>query len=145
MNTRSAALPITVFYDHSCPMCRSEMLAMKSRDHSNGMVLADCSAPEFDEAAYAKEGVKRADMMRLIHAKDAKGKWLIGVDVFVVVYALAGYRLMSAVWASRLLRPFLTRLYPWVADNRMWLSKFGVSKLFKVLEKPCNDGTCSIK
>jgi predicted DCC family thiol-disulfide oxidoreductase YuxK len=140
-------LPITVFYDHSCPMCRSEMLAMKSRDTANAIILADCSPADFDETPFVKDGIHRIDMMRLIHAKDADGKWLIGVDVFAVIYRLAGFRFLSAVWGSSILRPILSRLYPWVADNRMWLSKFGVPKFFSALEKPCGaDGTvCDIR
>jgi predicted DCC family thiol-disulfide oxidoreductase YuxK len=140
-------LPITVFYDHSCPMCRSEMLAMKSRDTANAFILADCSPTDFDETPFLKDGIHRIDMMRLIHAKDADGKWLIGVDVFAVIYRLAGFRFLSAVWGSSVLRPILSRLYPWVADNRMWLSKLGVPKFFSALEKPCGaDGTvCEIR
>jgi hypothetical protein len=54
---------------------------------------------------------------------------------------------MSAVWGSAILRPILSRLYPWVAKNRMWLSKFGVPKFFSTLEKPCgaDGGVCKIK
>jgi predicted DCC family thiol-disulfide oxidoreductase YuxK len=143
----TVTLPITVFYDHSCPMCRSEMLAMKSRDSANSMILVDCSPIDFDEAPFVKDGVHRIDMMKLIHAKDANGKWLIGVEVFAVIYRLAGLPFLSAVWESSLLRPILSRLYPWVANNRMWLSKFGVLKFFSALEKPCGaDGTvCEIR
>jgi predicted DCC family thiol-disulfide oxidoreductase YuxK len=143
----AVALPISIFYDHSCPMCRSEMLAMKSRDTGNAMILIDCSPADFDEAPFVKDGIYRIDMMKLIHAKDANGKWLIGVDVFAVVYRLAGMKFLSAIWGSRLLRPILSRLYPWVANNRMWLSKLGVPKLFSAMEKPCGaDGSvCSIE
>jgi predicted DCC family thiol-disulfide oxidoreductase YuxK len=145
--TYSPVLPITVFYDHTCPMCRSEMLGLKAKHNGNAIILVDCSPTDFDETPFVKDGIHRIDMMKLIHAKDANGKWLIGVDVFAVVYRLAGLRFLSAVWGSRLLRPILSRLYPWVANNRMWLSKFGVPKLFSAMEKPCgaDGGVCSIE
>jgi predicted DCC family thiol-disulfide oxidoreductase YuxK len=140
-------LPITIFYDHSCPLCRSEMLGLKSRDSGGNMILVDCSPADFNETPFAVDGIHRLDMMKLIHAKDANGKWLIGVEVFAIVYRLAGFRLMSALWGSSILRPVLSRLYPWVANNRMWLSKFGIPKLFSAIEKPCGaDGSvCEVK
>jgi predicted DCC family thiol-disulfide oxidoreductase YuxK len=139
--------PITIFYDHSCPLCRSEMLGLKSRDRGNGMILVDCSPTDFDDAPFVKDGIHRIDMMKLIHAKDANGKWLIGVEVFAVVYKLAGFRMLSAVWGSTVLRPILSRLYPWVANNRMWLSKFGIPKIFSAMEKPCEaeNGACTMR
>jgi predicted DCC family thiol-disulfide oxidoreductase YuxK len=74
----SPALPITVFYDHICPICRSEMLGLKTKDSSNTIFLVDCSPTDFDEAPFVEDCIHRIDMMKLIHAKDANGKWLIG-------------------------------------------------------------------
>src|SRR6185503_4293644 len=79
---RPVRLPLTVFYDASCPLCAGEMRALKARDRGDRLALVDCSAPEFEEAELLGDGLRRSDLMRLIHARDAHGRWFVGVDAF---------------------------------------------------------------
>lgn len=72
-------------------------------------------------------------MMKLIHARDAQGQWLIGVAVFEAAYGATGIIGMEKIWANRFLRPLWDRIYPWIADNRMFLSKLGLAKMFGVI------------
>ncbi|MFM9835367.1 MAG: hypothetical protein ACKVOA_04625 [Methylophilaceae bacterium] len=62
-------------------------------------------------------------MMEQIHAVDANGLWIKEVDVFAVAYRASGFEKLAKIWASRTLKPLLSRAYPWLADNRHWLSK----------------------
>jgi len=78
-----------------------------------------------DDAGYGRQ-----EMMRLIHARDANGKWLIGVAVFEAAYGATGIIGMEKMWANPFLRPVWNGIYPWIADNRMFLSKLGITKLF---------------
>lgn len=126
----SPTYPLTVYYDASCPLCRSEMETMKARDAGNVLRLVDCSAPAFSETTCATEGVTRPMMMVRIHARDAGGRWLRGVDVFAVVYRAAGFTTLARLYESRLLRPLFDRLYPWIADHRHVLSRWGLPRLF---------------
>lgn len=120
------AYPITVYYDASCRLCSAEIEAMKSRDAGDRLRLADCSA----EAFVAPEGVSREELMSRIHARDANGTWLRGIDVFAEVYEAAGFRRLARIYRSRALRPLLDRAYPWIADNRQALSKLGLARMF---------------
>jgi len=126
------AFPLAVFYDASCPLCRAEMEAIKARDTGNALQLVDCSAPDFDAVECAAEGITPAMMMARIHARDAAGRWLRGVEVFAVVYRAAGLYRMARIYESALLRPLLDRIYPWIADHRCLLSRFGLARLFRV-------------
>jgi len=120
---RPVRYPLTVFYDASCPLCATEMHALRRRVADGGLELVDCSAPDFDESVLAGVGIKRADLMDRIHARDAHGRWLVGVDVLEAAYAAAGLTPIAAVLGQPRLRPLLDRLYAWFARNRRWLSR----------------------
>jgi len=122
--------PLTVYYDASCPLCASEMHALKARDIEGLLVLADCSAPAFDEEPGLREGVTRKMMLERIHARDAAGRWSSGLDVFEAVYRAAGFTRLARMLGSARLRPLLDRIYPWIAANRYWLSRLGLGRVF---------------
>lgn len=126
------AYPITVYYDASCELCRAEVEAMKSRDDADRLRLIDASDSDF----VPPDGVTRDELMSRIHARDANGGWLRGVDVFAAVYEAAGFRRLARMYRSRALRPLLDRLYPWIADHRQALSALGLSRLFGLARRP---------
>lgn len=128
--------PLTVYYDAACPLCRSEMEALKARDAANVLRLVDCSAGDFDETPCAAEGVTRPMLMARIHARDVAGRWLVGLDVFAAVYGAAGFHGLAGIYGSRRLRPLLDRAYPWIAANRYALSRFGLPRLFRLFARP---------
>jgi predicted DCC family thiol-disulfide oxidoreductase YuxK len=122
-----AESPLTVYYDKSCPLCRTEVEGLAA--HAPSMRLVDCSAPGFTEAG----GVPREAMMSRIHARDAQGRWLRGMDVFAAIYGAAGFRRAARLYGSRALRPLFDRLYPWIADHRQALSRLGLPRLLRLL------------
>ncbi len=124
------AYPLRIYYDASCPLCRIEMNTLKQYDIKQRLQLVDCSPSAFSDAFAQEAGYARRAMMSLIHARDANGKWLIGVPVFEAAYGATGIIGMEKMWGNPLLRPLWDRIYPWVANNRMFLSKLGVTKLF---------------
>lgn len=126
----NVAWPLTVYYDASCPLCRTEIETLKARDGCDRLRLVDCSPPSFGSPG---DGVTRDDLMSRIHARDSRGRWLRGIDVFAAAYAAAGMRRVAALYASPLLRPLLDRAYPWVADHRMLLSRLGLSRVFRLV------------
>lgn len=117
----SVTYPLTIYYDASCPMCRVEMETLKEYDVGEKIILVDCANEGLDTPANCP--VTREAMMERIHAQDATGVWIKGVDVFEAAYSAAGFSKLSKFWGSKSLRPLLSRAYPWVADNRQWLSK----------------------
>lgn len=124
------AYPMRIYYDASCRLCRTEMYALKQYDIEERLFLVDCSPEKFSDEFADNAGYRRAEMMKLIHARDAAGQWLIGVAVFEAAYGATGIVGMEKMWANPRLRPFWNRIYPWIADNRMILSKLGITKLF---------------
>lgn len=117
----SIQYPLTIYYDASCPMCRSEMETLKAHDIDNKLVLRDCSDAGF-EAPNSCPVTKDA-MMDRIHAIDANGQWIDSTDVFAAAYAATGFNKIANFWGNERLQPLFKRVYPWVADNRGWLSK----------------------
>lgn len=149
------AYPLRIYYDASCPLCRTEMNTLKQYDVKQRLHLVDCSPLDFNDELAKQAGYERAAMMRLIHARDASGQWLIGVSVFEAAYGATGIIGMEKMWANPMLRPLWDRIYPWIADHRMGLSKLGVTRLFgwmvkraakKAIAKTraCADGVCEI-
>jgi len=152
---RSAiCFPLTIYYDASCPLCANEMRALKTADTDGKLVLEDCSSPAFDDRPYACHGITREAMMRLIHARDAEGRWLRGVDVFEAAYDAAGFAALARLWGHHRLRPWWDKLYPWIARNRYTLSRLGLPRIFRLLTRnaarrsasaaiqACSAGTC---
>lgn len=132
--------PLTVFYDASCPMCASEMLALKARGADSRLELVDCSAPEFDESVLSGVGITRADLMARLHARDAHGRWVAGLDALEAAYRAAGLERAASLWGSRRLRPMLGRLYGWVARRRQLLSRLGLNAVVRRALRTGTDG-----
>lgn len=97
------------------------METLKHADAANQLILVDCSqtAMQLPDSC----PVTRDALMNRIHAQDAMGRWITGVEVFAAAYTATGFTKMGKFWSSRILRPLLSRAYPWVADHRQWLSK----------------------
>ena len=127
--------PLTIYYDASCPLCAAEMHTIKETDFSNKLILVDCSNETFEEPAYCP--TNQAEMMERIHAQDAAGTWIKGVEVFAVAYEAAGFNKLSKIWGSKTLRPILSRAYPFIADNRQWLSKTPFPYLINSILRLC--------
>lgn len=131
--SRPVRYPLTIFYDASCPMCATEMRGLKARDVHGRLELVDCSAPEFDEAGLLGDGIRRRDLMDLVHARDAHGRWFVGVDVFRLAYGAAGLQAVSDLCADPRWAPWLKRLYPWIARYRQGLSRLGLNRILRLL------------
>jgi predicted DCC family thiol-disulfide oxidoreductase YuxK len=131
--TRPIRYPLTVFYDASCPMCANEMQALCEIDPAKRLELVDCSAAGFSDEGFLAEGITRASLMRRIHARDARGRWLVGMDAFEAVYRAAGLEAAARMWANPRLRPLFDRLYPLIARYRQALSQLGMDVLVRRL------------
>ncbi len=130
MNTTTKfCVPLTVYYDKSCPMCATEMHVIQGLDWRGRLKLVDCSDAGFDDGDAAKEGVTREAMMTKLHVRDPEGRWLVALDAFEAVYASAGLSAAARFWGDRRLRPVLDRIYPVMARYRQPLSRLGLHRL----------------
>jgi predicted DCC family thiol-disulfide oxidoreductase YuxK len=147
-------LPITVYYDQSCKLCRSEIENLAARDEEGVLKMMDCSGANFDASQLPFD---QKTLMNCIHAIDAKGEWLKATDVFVVCYRAAQMQGIAKAFAFA--KPVAERIYPWIVRNRYVLSSLGVHKLFNALtykttqrkallamafSQACKDGVCEI-
>jgi predicted DCC family thiol-disulfide oxidoreductase YuxK len=133
MRAGSVEYPLTLYYDASCPFCKKEMDDLKSYDSQDRLRLIDCSPVSFRDALAEVAGITRAEMMALIHARDGSGRWMIGVEVFILAYRAVGIEMMAGLYEFPLLRPLWNRLYPWVARHRMGLSRLGLNRAYEGL------------
>ena len=124
------AYPLTLYFDDSCPLCRAEMAAITRCDHEARIRLVDCSAPDFDDADCKAAGIATTALMRRLHARDAEGRWRVGVPAVAAAYGAVGLIGLGGVFASPRLQPVLARLYGWLADHRQGLSRVGLTGLF---------------
>jgi predicted DCC family thiol-disulfide oxidoreductase YuxK len=113
--------PLTIYFDGSCPLCTREVKLLTQYDDQRQLRLVDCSPSDFAPV----EGHTRDAMMALIHARDEAGQWLIGAPVFAAAYRASGFASIASLWGSTRLQPMWRVVYPWIARNRMWLSKLG--------------------
>ncbi len=121
---------LTIYYDASCPLCATEMRSLQRLGGEMRLKLLDCSLADFDEGEIRAAGFTRAELMRSIHARDGNGHWLRGVEVFERAYRAVGIQSVARVLGSRRLRPMLDRVYPWIARNRMLLSRLRLNAAF---------------
>lgn len=124
--------PLTIYFDGSCPLCTREVQLLTRYDDQHQLQLVDCSPPSFAPV----DGYQRDAMMALIHARDATGHWLVGAPVFAAAYRASGFASIASLWGSTRLQPMWRVVYPWIARNRMWLSRLGaISALTWILHR----------
>jgi predicted DCC family thiol-disulfide oxidoreductase YuxK len=122
--------PLTLYFDDSCPLCRAEMAAITRCDPAGRIRLVDCSASGFDDPDCRAAAIATADLMRRLHARDAEGRWRVGVPAVAAAYAAVGLASLGGFLATPPLQPVLARLYGWLADHRQALSRLGLTGLF---------------
>ena len=133
MNTQTKfCVPLKVYYDASCPLCVTEMHALRDLDWRGRLKLVDCSAETFHDQDAMRDGVTREELMDLMHVRDPEGRWLIGMDAFEAVYASAELPRVARLWGDRRWRPLFDRVYPWIARNRQLLSRVGLHRIVRL-------------
>lgn len=97
------------------------METIKETDTGEKLILIDCSNNNVSIPDSCP--VTREAMMERIQAVDANGEWINSIDVFAIAYKAGGFEKLSNLWGNKRLRPIFNHFYPWLADNRQWLSK----------------------
>lgn len=117
MNKRQTDLARpTVFFDGSCPLCAREIRHYRRLPGAEAIRWVDASR---DTTALAATGLDRDTAMRRLHARQAAGDWMVGLDAFLLIWRhLPRYRWLGRVFGTRLLRPLFAHLYDGFADWR---------------------------
>jgi predicted DCC family thiol-disulfide oxidoreductase YuxK len=107
----TAAPALTVCYNGACPVCRGEMEHYQriARAHSLPLGWSDINtAPEL----FRCHNIDFDTAMRRLHAVDAEGRLIRGIDVFIAVWrVLPRYRWAAAITGFPLVRPLAWALY----------------------------------
>jgi predicted DCC family thiol-disulfide oxidoreductase YuxK len=110
------------------------MSGLSTRDARGCLRVVDASVTGFagDEATRAAK-LDQATLLHRLHARDAEGRWLVGIPVFAAAYEAAGIHWMAKLLRVRWLRRLLDFGYVLVADHRWLLVKLGAPRLLAAL------------
>lgn len=72
--------PVTVFFDGSCPLCRTEIGIYQKADGSNEVQWCDVSANALPD------GMSREQAMARFHVRNDKGEMLSGAKAFIALW-----------------------------------------------------------
>ncbi len=106
-------MPLHVYFDASCPLCRTEMAALQARDRAGRLRLVDCSPTDFDGGP-----APRAALMAAIHVVDAQGQLQIGVPAIRACRAAVGLPAGNGLFALPGVAPLAARAYALLARHR---------------------------
>jgi predicted DCC family thiol-disulfide oxidoreductase YuxK len=141
--------PMTVYYDASCQLCNGEMSNLMLRNTEGLLVFVDASPVDFISPV---PGATRDELMNMIHAVQADGTVVRGVEVFRLSYGAVGLGWVTAPTAWPVLRQLADRAYPWLVRNRYRIPRPLVHFLFEGATRRaaeaahqrarCNEQTC---
>ena len=136
---------IIVLYDHDCPLCRTELLALKAGDQANRLKLINIRDAEFSAHAW---GFAPEALATTLHVRDLAGYWHIGMDAIRLVYRAVGAKtpLARALTHTDLpgLRFVFDRLYAKLANNRLAVSGALTKYLGYGLIGHCSNDECML-
>ena len=92
---------------------------MKRLNRGQQFAFCDFSSPDIDATsilgAHSKLG-------RVIHARQADGNVITGIEVFREMWDAGGLGLLTKLSRHSFVEPLLFRAYGWFAQNRFWLT-----------------------
>ena len=113
--------PLRLYYDGDCPLCAREIALLRRRSSEQRLVLIDISSPAFDPTSTPFE---TKQLQAVLHAQDAEGTWLKGLDATYASWLAADLWQLSWLLAWRPLRRLLHplyRLFCWLRPGLTWL------------------------
>ena len=113
--------PLRLYYDGDCPLCAREVALLRRRNGAERLVLIDISQPDFDPASTPFSLIQ---LQTVLHAQDANGHWLKGLDATYASWLAADLWQLSWLLAWRPLRRLLHplyRLFCWLRPGLTWL------------------------
>ncbi len=83
MNSSQPTIPLSVWYDGDCPVCRQEVAFYRKVDRKGRIAWIDIVDLADSELPQDKS---RSDLLGRFHAREGQGPWLIGVDAFAAAW-----------------------------------------------------------
>lgn len=108
---------LKLFYDGACPICSKEIKHLTKRSKNDELQFIDIASKEdFDSA---RGNLSYSQAMSQMHALDAEGNTLVGLDAFAAAYARCHMPFLSTLLNISFLRPIFNPLYRLFAKHRM--------------------------
>lgn len=126
---------LTVFYDGYCPLCVKEMTQLAKKDKHDYLAFYDINQ---DALAVEQPDIDFDKANAYLHAKDATGKIITGLDVTYLAWKLVGRGYLIAPLRWPVIKIFADKLYLLFANNRYTVSQWFTG------EARC-EGSCDIK
>ncbi len=124
-------MKITMFYDGSCPICRTEAYHLRD-EHSDKIAIVTV-----DEGMdrLAKAGISRIDAMTYLCVQDVDGTMIKGIDAVRLLHKTADSK-FATVLSLPVAKQLAGLIYPIFARNRYYLPDWFTRLLFgKVAEE----------
>ncbi len=116
---------LTLFYDGACPLCAREIAALKGHDVNNVISFVDIN----DQAQLSKyPHISYSDAQAVLHAIDAQGNILLGLDANVAAWNCVGKMAWLNVLRAPVIKVIADFFYRMFAKHRTKISGLISSK-----------------
>ncbi len=132
---------ITMYYDHNCPICRTEAYDMRDKHADKIQIVSvDDGLAELE-----KFNISRIDAMTYLYVKDVNGTMYKGIEAVRLLHQTAQTK-FAIILSLPIIKQLANWIYPIFARNRYYLPNWLTKLLFgKVADKNnCKNGTCSL-
>lgn len=143
-------MKLTMFYDSTCILCRSEAMSLARLSKGNVRIISVLDG----QAQLAKANISYAEAMTHLCVMDELGGWHKGMNAVRILYQVAdihlwrfsAYRLFNLPIISTL----LDFAYPYFAKHRhlmpAYLVKWWYGAVYDTkLNQLCDDGSCAVR
>jgi len=112
---------LTVYFDGLCRVCSAEIEHYRRRDREERVRWVDIADPHFSAEA---EGVDATRVHRVMHAKDAEGRFHTEVDAFIAIWkVIPGFHWLAGLAGLGVVRPALDLGYQAFVKVRPYLPR----------------------
>ena len=133
-------MALTIFYDDSCPICRTEILGFYSiYPQDMNLISLSHGANELEQ-----HGIKLEDALTLMHVIDEQGKLHIGMDAIRLMYRRLGKPKTAWFTSLPVLNGLFNWLYPIIARHRYKMPVWLLGTNVKDVNNACQDGYCQM-
>ena len=128
---------ITMYYDNTCPVCRTEALHMvEKKPNAIRIVPIDNARDEL-----AKFGISEDEAMTYLCVQDKQGNMQKGMDAVRLLYKTAQLP-FATVFEWPVVKPASDMIYPIFARHRNRVPNWMTQLAYGKVAEDCKDGMC---